>query len=57
MARGEFAPLLGWLREKIHVHGKRYRAGELCERITGKPLSPDPLMRHLEGKLKPLYGV
>ena len=57
MARGEFAPLLGWLRDKIHVHGKRYRAGELCERITGKPLSPDPLMRHLEGKLKPLYGL
>lgn len=57
MARGEFAPLLAWLREKIHVHGKRYRARELSEKITGKPLSADPLMRHLEGKLRPLYGV
>lgn len=57
IARGDFAPLLAWLREKIHVHGKRYKAGELCEKITGKPLSADPLMRHLEGKLRPVYGL
>ncbi len=30
---------------------------ELCERITGKPLSSEPLLRHLEAKLKPLYGL
>ncbi len=57
MSRGEFAALLGWLRENIHQHGQRYRAGELCERITGLPLSADPLMRHLEGKLRPVYGM
>lgn len=56
-ADGNFAPLLQWLRENIHQHGCRYRADELCERVTGKPLSPEPLMRHLEGKLRPLYGV
>ena len=28
-----------------------------CEVVTGKPLSADPLMRHLETKLRPLYGV
>jgi carboxypeptidase Taq len=55
-ARGEFAPLREWLRENIHRHGRRYRPAELCERITGKPLSADPLMRHLEGKLRPLYA-
>jgi len=57
LARGEFAGLLTWLRTHIHEHGQRYRAGELCERITGAPLSPDPLMRHLEGKLRPVYGL
>ncbi|HZW10875.1 MAG TPA: carboxypeptidase M32 [Phycisphaerales bacterium] len=57
MSRGEFAPLLGWLREKIHVHGKRWKAGELCERITGRPLSADPLLRHLGGKLRPIYKL
>lgn len=56
-AAGEFAPLLGWLREKIHVHGRRYRASELVQEVTGAPLSADPLMAHLEGKLLPLYGL
>lgn len=55
-ARGEFAPLLGWLREKIHRHGKRYRAGELVKRVTGKELSADALLRHLNKKAE-LYGV
>jgi carboxypeptidase Taq len=56
-ARGEFTPLLAWLRENIHRHGRRYSAGELCERVTGKPLSADPLINYLEGKLRPLYGI
>ena len=33
-----------------------YSLGE-SERITGKPLGPEPLMRYLEGKLRPIYGV
>jgi carboxypeptidase Taq len=57
MARGEFGALLAWLRENIHRHGRRYTASELCERATGKPLSADPLMRHLERRVKPAYGL
>lgn len=55
ISRGEFAPLKTWLNQKIHAHGRRYLAGELCLNITGKPLSPEPLMRYLEGKLRPIY--
>ena len=54
---GEFGALKSWLNENIHSHGKRYRAAELCEVVTGKELSSDPLMRHLEHKLRPLYGL
>ncbi|MCA9288714.1 MAG: carboxypeptidase M32 [Phycisphaerales bacterium] len=57
IARGQFAPLREWLRTNIHQHGRRYLAGDLCQRITGKPLSADPLMRYLEGKLRPVYGL
>ena len=46
-----------WLNENLHAHGSRYEASDLCVRATGKPLSADPLLRHLEGKLRPLYGV
>ncbi len=56
-ARGEFAPLRAWLNANIHIHGKRYSPSELVQRVTGKPLSAEPLMRHLEGKLRPLYGI
>lgn len=57
MERGQFGELLAWLREKIHRHGKRYRAAELCELVTGKPLEAGPLMRHLEARVKPAYGL
>jgi carboxypeptidase Taq len=56
-SRGEFAPLREWLNTKVHAEGKRYGALELTEKLTGKPLSAEPLMRHLEGKLLPLYGL
>ncbi len=55
--RGEFGRLKGWLVEKIHRHGQRYRPGELCRRATGRPLSPQPFLSHLKEKFGPLYGV
>ncbi len=55
--RGEFRPLLEWLREHIHSQGRRYPAAELARRTTGKPLSHDALMRHLRGKFAPLYEL
>lgn len=57
MSQGEFSALLDWLRVNIHQHGRRYTAAELCERSTGKALSADPLMRHLESRVKPAYGL
>ncbi|MCA9303716.1 MAG: carboxypeptidase M32 [Phycisphaerales bacterium] len=57
MARGDFAALLEWCRTNIHQHGRRYSASELCERATGKSLSADPLLRHLESRVKPAYGM
>ena len=32
-------------------------AAELVERITGEPLSHEPLLAHLRGKLAPLYRL
>ncbi len=55
--RGEFGRLKGWLNEKIHRQGQRYRPAELCRRVTGKPLSPKPLVAYLRQKFAPLYGL
>ena len=53
--RGEFAALRTWLQQRVHVAGQCYDAGELVQKITGESLSHEPLMRHLRGKLLPLY--
>ncbi|HET6246207.1 MAG TPA: carboxypeptidase M32 [Tepidisphaeraceae bacterium] len=49
-AMGDFAPLLGWLRENIHRHGKRYLPRQLVKKVTGSDLSAEPLLRHLRKK-------
>jgi len=57
LRRGEFGSLLGWLRENVHAHGRRYTAPELCERITGRALSHQPLLDYLHAKVQPIYGI
>jgi carboxypeptidase Taq len=54
--RGDFGRLKGWLNDKVHRPGQRYRPGELCRRVTGKPLSHAPLLAYLRKKYAPLYG-
>ncbi len=54
-ARGNFQPLLQWLRDNIHRHGRRYDTGELVKRVTGNPISPDFLLRYLEERYLPLH--
>jgi carboxypeptidase Taq len=51
LAAGEFAALLGWLRQQVHHLGQTYRAPELIRRATGAPASPQPLLEHLQRKL------
>jgi carboxypeptidase Taq len=55
--RGDFARLKGWLNDKVHKPGMRYRAGELCRRVTGRDLDHKPLVAYLRGKYAPLYGL
>jgi len=55
--RGDFAPLRRWLNERVHQPGRRYRAGQLCLRATGEPLSPGPFVTYLREKAADLYGV
>jgi carboxypeptidase Taq len=56
-AKGEFAPLLEWLRKNIHSRGQHLRAGELVQTVTGNPLSHQPLMAHLKAKFGAIYGL
>ena len=56
-AAGDFSPLKNWLNAKIHRQGQRHLAGDMIKEVTGKPLSHEPLVRHLKAKFGALYGV
>ena len=55
IARGEFQPLLGWLREKIHRWGKVRTAEELVREICGRPLTETDFLEYLEAKIERVY--
>lgn len=57
IGKGKFGELKGWLNDKIHKHGRRYRAADLCKKITGKELSSDPLLRHLTERAEAVYEI
>jgi carboxypeptidase Taq len=54
---GKFEALLGWLRENIHVHGRKYEPQELVQKVTGSKITPEPYLRYLETKYSDIYGL
>ena len=56
-ARGEFAPLLDWLRKHVHSQGQRHAPKDLIAHVTGAPPDHRPLLDSLEAKFAPLYGL
>lgn len=57
MANGEFAPILGWLTEKIYSQGRKYTPKELVLRVTGKPIDPSDYIAGLTAKYRDIYGL
>ena len=50
IGRGDFAPLLGWLRENVHGQGAKPGFEELVRQATGGPLAAEPFLAHLRGR-------
>jgi len=48
IAQGNFEELRGWLKENIHGKGRLYSAPELIRNVTGKPLGPEALLKHIK---------
>jgi carboxypeptidase Taq len=57
LSRGECGNLLGWLREKVYRHGRKYNANELMERITGEPVGTRAWITYAQKKFGELYGI
>ncbi len=47
---GDYAPLLNWMRTRIHKQGSLYLPGELIERAAGSPVSASAHLEHLRSR-------
>jgi carboxypeptidase Taq len=50
LAQGNYAPLLNWLRENVHQHGRRFLPAELMRRATGEPTQARYRIEYLRKK-------
>lgn len=48
ISRGDFAPLIGWMRENLHTRASSDTTDALMEAATGKPLGTAAFKAHLE---------
>jgi len=56
--RGEFAPLLAWLRKNMHERGSECdTVDELMVKVTGKPLDANEFVEYLNAKYTKLYDL
>ncbi len=56
-ARGDFAPLLTWLRERVHRFGMIYEPKDLVKRITGEDPDASYFVRYIEEKYSQIYKL
>ena len=55
--KGKFDTLLGWLRENVHKHGRKYDPQDLVQKVTGSKITPEPYVRYLTTKYSDIYGL
>jgi carboxypeptidase Taq len=54
--KGDFAPILDWLRKKIHIHGRKHKPEELMRIAIGEELEVSPFVKYIKTKYSELYG-
>ncbi len=57
IARGEFAPLLAFLRREVHGLGSRETTDGLMRRVTGEGLTTKPYLDYIQAKFGEIYGL
>ncbi len=50
LGKGDFSPLMAWLRTNVHGKGSLVSARELLIQATGKPLDPEIYKAHLQNR-------
>jgi len=50
IGRGDFAPLVGWLRQNVHAWGSFHSTDDLLQQANGRPLDPQAFEAHLTAR-------
>ena len=53
IARGDFAPLMAWLRPNVHERGSSMTTAEIVTAATGRPLDVEVFKAHLKRRYLP----
>jgi carboxypeptidase Taq len=57
MAHGDFAPILGWLRENLYRFGRSVKPQDLIKQVTGGGMDPNPYLTAISAKYRAIYGL
>ncbi len=55
LAVGNIACTIQWLIDNVHKKSKMYDPAEMIKKITGKPLTADPLIKYFDEKYSALF--
>ena len=56
IAAGDLAVPREWLRKRVHLHGKTYKAADLVKKVTGEYPTSRYFIEYLKAKYEKLYG-
>jgi carboxypeptidase Taq len=54
---GDFAPILGWLQEKVYQKGRRLTPRALVEEVAGSPMRAEEWLAYAQTKYRTLYRL
>jgi len=57
ISNGQFSELKEWLKNNIHVHGRRYSSEELLFKATGNKSTPVYFMDYIKAKYSEIYNL
>jgi carboxypeptidase Taq len=57
LEKGDTAGLLQWLRENVHIHGRKYKSEEMCKKISGIGLDTGFFVKYLLQKYRDIYNL
>jgi carboxypeptidase Taq len=57
IARGEYGAVVGWLRERVMQHGRKFTLPQMAQQATGQALTAEPYLAYLTHKFSEIYDL